>query len=133
MSWPIEVPLPVQWGDMDALGHVNNAKYFVWFETARITLFEKIGLDNTGSFLKMGPILAKIECTFRLPLHYPDNVVATCRVASLGNTSFVLTHAVLKGDQVVAQGDGVIVLIAYDTGAKVPIPPEMRTALELLQ
>lgn len=131
-DWPVQVPLDVQWGDMDALGHVNNARYFTWFESARIALFEQVSLANTGSDLEVGPILAKIECTFRQPVHYPDRIVACCRVARLGNSSFVITHAVFRGsapEAPVAFGDGVAVLIDYRTGAKVPIPDAMRAAL----
>lgn len=136
MSWPIAVPLDVQWGDMDALGHVNNARYFTWFETARIALFEAIGLASTGGDLEVGPILAKIECTFREPLHYPDRILACCRVASLGNTSFVVSHAVVRQadpDRIVAIGDGIGVLLNYRTGAKIPIPDAMREKLEAMR
>lgn len=42
-GFPVVVRIPVLWGDMDALGHVNNARYFAWFESARIALFERVG------------------------------------------------------------------------------------------
>ena len=31
-----EMPLPIRWGDMDAMGHVNNTVYFRYMETVRI-------------------------------------------------------------------------------------------------
>ena len=34
------------------------------------------------------------------------------------------------GDKVMAEGDGVIVLVDYTTGAKVPVSGEMRALLE---
>ncbi|MFT4623328.1 MAG: acyl-CoA thioester hydrolase, partial [Myxococcota bacterium] len=40
-DWPVSVVLPVLWGDMDALGHVNNTRYFVWFEAARMAYFNR--------------------------------------------------------------------------------------------
>jgi len=115
---------------MDSLGHVNNSRYFTWFETARIALFEEIGLANTGATLTQGPILAHIECTFRKPVHYPGEVVCAAGVRAIGNTSFVLGHAVLLGGEIVAQGDGVIVLVDYTTGAKIPVPAGMREQLD---
>lgn len=124
--------MPVQWGDMDSLGHVNNSRYFTWFETARIALFERVGLANVGTSLTQGPILAHIECTFRKPVHHPATVTCAAGVRAVGNTSFVLGHAVLLDDQVVAQGDGVIVLVDYTSGAKIPVPPSMRADLEAL-
>ncbi|NCG19769.1 MAG: acyl-CoA thioesterase [Rhodobacterales bacterium] len=136
MSWPIQVALKVQWGDMDALGHVNNARYFTFFETARIALFEKVGLVSDRSDLDAGPILATIQAQFRAPLHYPDNILACCRVKRLGNTSFTLSHAVVRAadpDTVIASGDGVVVLLNYKTGEKVPLSNQMRAALEGFQ
>ena len=130
MSWPVQVEMPVQWGEMDSLGHVNNSRYFTWFETARIALFEEIGLTNRGTNLTRGPILAHIECTFRQSVHFPSVVTCASGVRSIGNTSFVLGHAVLLGDKVMAEGDGVIVLVDYTTGAKVPVSGEMRALLE---
>src|SRR5687767_1167703 len=54
----VTVEIPVQWGDMDAFGHVNNTVYFRWFESARIAYFEKIGLNERMRRDRKGPILA---------------------------------------------------------------------------
>lgn len=131
-DWPIAVPLQVLWGDQDALGHANNARYFTWFESARIALFDAVGLPCSGPALPAGPILAKIDCTFREPLHYPARITACCRVTQLGTTSFVVRHAVLLAETggEVAFGDGVCVLIDYRSGAKVPLPHDLRARLE---
>ncbi|MHA2239162.1 MAG: acyl-CoA thioesterase, partial [Candidatus Hodarchaeales archaeon] len=43
-EFPVTVQIPVAWGDMDSFGHVNNTKFFKYFETARIKYFEEIGL-----------------------------------------------------------------------------------------
>ncbi|MDB5909191.1 MAG: acyl-CoA thioesterase [Massilia sp.] len=37
------MPMPIRWGDMDAMGHVNNTVYFRYFEQARISWFDEIG------------------------------------------------------------------------------------------
>lgn len=129
MSYPIRVPIGVQWGDMDALGHVNNARYFTWFETARIALFEAIGLPCAPG-QKWGPILATISCDFLEPLHYPARIEAGAAVKRIGTTSFAVDHAVLLGDEVIARGDGVVVLVDYAGGGKVPVPPDMRLRME---
>lgn len=130
-SLPIEVRIPVQWGDLDALGHVNNTVYFRWFETARIALFEAVGLDNKGQ-PTVGPILAHTSCTFREPLGYPDTVLARAGVTKVGNTSFVMRYEVARAaapEGLVAEGEGVIVLVDYGTGEKVPIAGALREAL----
>lgn len=130
MTWPVAVEQRVQWGDMDALGHVNNARYLTWFETARISLFERVGLVGPSAKGAVGPILARIACDFRAPVVYPATVTCVCRVVSLGRTSFVLDHAVLQDGKAVAQGEGVIVVLDYESGQKVPLTDPLRAALE---
>lgn len=133
MSWPVVIEQRVQWGEMDAYGHVNNARYLTWFESARIALFEEVGLVGADSSGGVGPILARIECNFRRPVVYPATVQCVSRVVSLGRTSFVLDHAVVQDSEVVAQGEGVIVVLDYRTGDKVPLSESLRSALESLK
>jgi acyl-CoA thioester hydrolase len=131
-GFPVVVRVPVQWGDMDALGHVNNARYFTWFESARIALFERVGLASTG-VPEVGPILAHTRCDFLAPVRYPAEVLAGARVDWLGTTSFTMGYGVALADsppgELVARGEGVVVLIDYRNGAKVAISPPLREAL----
>jgi acyl-CoA thioester hydrolase len=130
-DFPVTVPITVHWGDMDALGHVNNARYFTWFESARIALFERVGLVAVGS-PEVGPILASTRCDFLAPVRYPAELVAGTRVERLGNTSFTMGYGVAhraEPGRLVARGEGVVVLIDYTSGAKVPIPAELRARL----
>jgi acyl-CoA thioester hydrolase len=130
-DYPVTVAVSVQWGDMDALGHVNNARYFTWFESARIALFERVGLSSVGT-PTVGPILAHTRCDFLAPVTYPAELVAGSRIDRLGNSSFTMgygvAHAASPGE-LVARGEGVVVLIDYTSGAKVPIPEDLRERL----
>jgi acyl-CoA thioester hydrolase len=120
---------------MDALGHVNNARYFTWFESARMALFERLGLAGSGR-PTLGPILAHARCDFLAPVRYPAEVEVGARIRELGTTSFVMEYAAVCTDAPgtpVAQGEGVVVLIDYTSGAKVPIPAALRAALEALR
>src|SRR3954462_9780666 len=87
-KWPVTIELPVQWGDMDSFGHVNNVVYLRWFESARIAYFERVQM--MAEMPRLGPILARQSIDYRIPLTYPDRVRVSCGVASIGNTSFVL-------------------------------------------
>ena len=80
-------PISVQWGDMDAFGHVNNARFFTWFETARIAYFREIGLpsDLAGG---IGPILAHTGCDYLSPVEYPAELLVGARATRLGGSSF---------------------------------------------
>lgn len=133
-DYPVTVALTVHWGDMDALGHVNNARYFTWFESARIALFGRVGLTSVGK-PEVGPILAHTRCDFLAPVTYPAELVAGTRIERLGNSSFTMgyaiAHAAAPGEPV-ARGEGVVVLIDYTSGAKVRIPDDLRQRLAAL-
>ena len=134
-DYPVVVRFPVHWGELDALGHVNNARYFTWFETARMELFHRVGLEFSGT-PAIGPILAHTRCDFLAPVRYPAEVLAGARIAKLGNTSFTMGFGVALADapdHLVARGEGVIVLIDYSTGDKVAIPEDLRLELEGLR
>ena len=133
-GFPVVVRFPVHWGDMDALGHVNNACYFTWFESARMALFECVGLASAG-VPEVGPILAHTRCDFLAPVRYPAEVVAGTRIERLGTTSFTMAYGIARAgspEELVARGEGVVVLIDYGSGAKVAIPPPLREALGAL-
>jgi acyl-CoA thioester hydrolase len=130
-GYPVVVRFPVHWAEVDAMGHVNNARYFTWFESARMALFQRVGLEIEGT-PEIGPILAHTSCDFLAPVRFPADIEAGARVVGFGRTSFTMEFAVAAAgsDAFAARGRGVIVLIDYRDGAKVAIPPVLRAALE---
>jgi acyl-CoA thioester hydrolase len=130
-AWSIEVTLDVAWGEMDALGHVNNVRYIAWAETARIAFFEKLGM-STRATDPVGPILARMENDYLEPVEYPARVTVGIRLARVGNTSLTLEHEIWHAgapDRVVARGRAVVVLINYETQEKVRVPDAVRDRL----
>src|SRR4051812_33249647 len=102
-AYPVVVDEIVRWGDLDALGHVNNTLFFRYFETARIAYFEKVGFSADSAGARVGPILASTQCRFRRPLQYPDRLKVAARVLSLGEDRFTMEHAVWsEGQSVIA-------------------------------
>ena len=73
-GFPVVLEIPVAWGDMDAMGHVNNTVFLRWFESARIEYFDRIGWEARAGGSGPGPILAKTSCVFMLPIAHPDTV-----------------------------------------------------------
>lgn len=133
-DYPVTVRFPVHWGEMDALGHVNNTRYFAWFETVRIAAFERIAL-GAEPLNTVGPILATTQADFLEPVSYPASVVVGCRIPKVGNTSFVMQYAVAhqgRPSHVVARGTAVVVLVNYKTGEKLRVPDAMRQAIAAL-
>lgn len=133
-AFPVTITFPMHWGDMDALGHANNACFFRWFESARIACFARVGLGDAHT-TGVGPILAHTECDYLAPLHWPADVVVGVRVTEIGRTSVAMSYAAWRADgaATVARGASVIVLVRYATGEKLPIGAELRAKLDALR
>lgn len=128
---PVVVSFPLHWGEMDALGHVNNARFFTWFESARIALFTRLGVRPSQPS-NVGPILASTRCDFLVPVVYPAEIAVGVRVANVGNTSIEMHYVVCRTDTpdvACARGSSVAVLIDYATGQKVRVPDAVRQAI----
>ena len=64
-----EMVMPIRWGDMDAMGHLNNASYMRFMETIRIEWFTRIGCDPNPQ--GQGPVIVNVFCNFYKQLQYP--------------------------------------------------------------
>lgn len=133
--FPVALDLPVLWGDMDALGHVNNTLYFRHFESARMEYFRQTGIWDTYARTKIGPILASTTCQFRHPVRFPDTVRVHTGVSELRHTSFTMQYRTTCGGgaTLAAEGSGVIVMYDYERGEKTPIPAALRAAIEAFE
>jgi acyl-CoA thioester hydrolase len=133
--WPLQIPIVVAWGDMDALGHVNNTRFLRWFEDARFEVFQRIGSRELGPRTGRGPILARVECIFRSPVQHPDTVTSMIRTSDIGTDRYTLEHRLESQQQgkVVALGTSRIVEIDYRTGEKVALSDEVLAKLAKLR
>jgi acyl-CoA thioester hydrolase len=136
-GFAVSLTIPVLWGDMDALRHVNNARYFAWFETVRIAYFERLrGGPAPTALSDFGPILASTKCDYLRPVVYPGTVDVGARVAEVGNSSVRMDYLVVRSDapdEPCARGTSVVVLVRYATLEKVKVPDEMRAAITALE
>lgn len=123
--------LPIQWGDQDAFGHVNNTVPIRWFESARVAYLQRSELVGWMTPGGIGPILVSISCNYRKQLRFPDNVFVTARVAKVGRTSFVIEHSVFSESQnsICADGCSTVVLFNYATQRPIRIPDEIRAKI----
>lgn len=124
----------VAWGEMDAFGHVNNANYLRWFESARIAYFERIALSvGAKDSSPWVPILGRATIDFRRPVTYPDTLTLEATVTKFGNTSFSMAYRAVSGSLgLAAEGEAVVVLLDA-SGNKVALPAELKRAIELLE
>ena len=133
-DFPIQIHIPIQWGDMDSFNHVNNIQFFKYFESVRIKYFEEIGLIETMKKTGIGPILAKTSSQFLQPIQYPDNVTVGARVKSIGNTSFVMEYLIRSEKKgLAARGDAIMVVFDYTESKKRPIPLEIIHAIKKIE
>ena len=125
------VDLNIEWGDMDALQHVNNIEYFKYFQVARIAYFEKINSDSVFGETPIPLILASTQCKFIYPLAYPDSVSVGVRVDTMADQYFTMKYAVVsyKHQRLAAIGDAKVVMFDYVNNKKASIPSEIRKTI----
>lgn len=130
-EYPVSVDIPVQWGEMDALQHVNNVTYFRYFESARIAYMMRTSLIGGGKST-VGPILAETECRYKRPVTFPDVIKVGCRITEYQEFGFLQSYAVYSTaqDAVTTQGSARIVLLDTTTGRKAALSSELRAELE---
>lgn len=120
----------MRWGDMDALGHMNNTIYFRYFEQARISWFDAIGADYKT--LPEGPILGSISCRFVLPAVYPCELEVTLVAGQPRRSAFALYSELRDADQpqkIYARCEAMMVWIDLADGKSRPLPDWMRALL----
>jgi acyl-CoA thioester hydrolase len=123
------LPLAPRWGDMDAMGHVNNAKFFTYDESVRLAYFHELMADDPRFWKDYGMILAHIEADFLAQLKPPADLQIGFRVAKLGRTSLRTEAAMFLGESVVAVTRAVIVWFDYRAGTPLPLPEAVRAKI----
>jgi acyl-CoA thioester hydrolase len=124
--------LPIRWGDMDAMGHVNNAIYFRYLETVRIDWFTALNFqpDPRGE----GPVIINAFCNFHAQLQYPGVVLAKQYVGAIGRSSADTYTTLERQDQpgkIYSSGGATVVWINFPEQKSVPIPEDIRQRLVL--
>ena len=129
---PLTIEIPVAWGEMDAFGHVNNAVYLRYFETARIAFFRAVEIPHRDVDDAAAPILAKTSCEFKAPLRYPDTVDVRTWVERIGTKSFTMRYEIHSRalGTLAATGDGVVVWFDYANNKTLELPADLRARLE---
>lgn len=123
----LEMVIPIRWGDMDAMGHVNNTLYFRYMETVRIEWLHKAGgpPDPSGN----GPVIVNAFCNFLKQLEYPGDILAKQYAANPGRSSFDTYITLERTDApgvIYASGGAKIVWVNFPQGKSVPLPEWLR-------
>ena len=113
----------VRFRDLDGMGHVNNAVFLTFMESARIAFLAAHGAgDNPQQSL----ILARTEVDFRSPIAFGEEVEVGVRTVRVGTKSFELEYEIQADGRLAAEGKSVLVGYDYRGGTSVEIPAEWR-------
>ena len=124
--------LPIRWGDMDAMMHVNNTVYFRYMEQTRISWMEAWGGGSAVSGSEEGAVIATASCHFKRPLKYPGTVEVKLFAGRIGRSSLPTYYELRRTDDletVCATGEALFVWISNKTGKPVSFPDALRKQL----
>ncbi len=122
-----EMSIPIRWGDMDAMGHLNNASYFRYMETARIDWFTSIGVgaDREGE----GVVIVNAFCNFYRQLEYPGQVVTRMYVSDPARTTFETWVTMARSeapDVICAAGGATTIWVDFPKQKAMALPDWLR-------
>ena len=122
-----EMTIPIRWGDMDAMGHLNNGSYFRYLETIRIDWMHSIGAVPDPQC--EGPVIVNAFCNFYQQLVYPGDVRVKMYTSDPGRTTFETWGTMERADApgvVCAAGGATTIWVNFPTQKAVALPDWMR-------
>lgn len=125
----ISTPVQIRFADCDMGGHVHNAAYLHYFESARINFFvSEFGRD--WDWKKYGLIVKKNTITYHIPTYLEDEIRVNVSCNHIGGKSFTLTYHVLDSkDNLKAYGESVIVSFDYEKQTTTTVQDSMLNLL----
>jgi acyl-CoA thioester hydrolase len=120
----------LRWMDNDVYGHINNALYYGFFDTAiNQYLIAEGGLDITAG--EVMAFAAESQCQYLQSLAFPEVIEVGLRVGKLGNSSVRYELAIFKQGESLAAAAGyfVHVFVNRETQRPAPMPERIRSAL----
>ena len=133
--YPVSLEMPVVWGDMDALQHVNNTVYFRYFETVRIEYLQRIVMMVLLASGKMMPVVAETSARYRRPVTFPDTLQVEARVSEVGEYGFSMSYQIISRQQaaVTTLGEARVVILDKSTGQKMALTPALKQQILQLE
>ena len=120
----------IRFNDIDAMGHVNNAVIFTYFEEGRKALFFDAFKESVPGGFNF--IVAHLECDYILPIRLEDQLLMTICVTAIGTKSFGLSYTLLDATdehRIFAKGSSIQVCYDYHRDQSILVPDNLKTAL----
>ena len=118
--------ITVRWSDMDALGHVNNAMYFRYFEITRMAWYDGLGSGALGAS-KNGMVIVDAHAEFLKAVRYPSVIDVSMFGGAPGRSSFntfyrITDHAT---QELYTRGSARIVWVDDTSEHSMPLPEQV--------
>ena len=128
-TYPFTMPITVAFRDLDMLGHVNNAVYLSYFESARVAY--GLRLAGTRDVARLTFIVAEATVTYLRQASYGDELEVGACVSRIGTKSFTMDYGLRdrRTGELVARGSTVLVWFDYAANQSMPVPEAFRTAV----
>ena len=121
-----ETSVEIRFADIDAMGHVNNAVYFSYFEQARMAYFKE-RVARIWNWNEDGVIVARNEIDYLYPVFLNDRMVIRLWVDHVGSKSFTVCYRVIVGERLCATGKSVLVCFNHKNKATQPLPEAWKS------
>lgn len=129
-----QMVIPIRWGDMDAMGHVNNTIYFRYMEQARISWFDAMGFNPNP--LGQGPVIVNASCSFIKQFEYPGDVLVKHYLGAIGRSSFDTRVVMTRTDDptvIYAEGAAKCVWIDFPAKKSKPLVDEIKQLISTVR
>lgn len=125
------IPVEIRYADLDPQWHVNNTRYLIYTEQARLAYLMKLGLFDGESFLDLQMIIADIHVSYLAPIVLGQNVRVGTRAARIGNKSITFEYRVEDADtgKLLATSEVVGVTYDYRSQKTISVPDEWRKVI----
>ena len=125
-----EMRIPIRWGDMDPMGHVNNTLYFRYLEICRVEWLREIGcpVNPQGE----GPVIVNAFCNFYKQLEYPGDVLVKMYVSDPKRATFETWATMERADQpgiIYAAGGATTIWVNFPQQTSAALPDRIRALL----
>lgn len=100
-STPYRHPIGIEPGDIDFMGHVNNASYLKWVQEAVICHWRRLAPPEAVADHLW--VALKHEITYRKPAFLNDEVIATVLLEKVQGARAFYQTIIRRGEEVIAE------------------------------
>jgi acyl-CoA thioester hydrolase len=133
-QYPAFQSITTRWADNDVYGHVNNAVYYAWFDTAVNSHLIAQGALDIAQGNTIG-LVVQTQCNYFSPISYPQTVHAGLRVAHIGSSSVRYELGLFADDEDLSAAHGHFIHVYVDRATRrpLPLPEKLKSVLKALK